>query len=159
MATGTNIMNKFVTEAGNSADVRDVLKGLLNRSFTKAGLAIGSTNTRIKIANTVDYCIDGKFYTKAGVDNILLPSGIAQAIGDFCKYLVSLQANQTVTITQGSNKSTSALARIPDLPSDEAPVGYFEVNAASATYTMGDNLANGNLTVTYQDLSSVVAVD
>src|SRR3972149_45170 len=116
-------MNKLINEASAWKNLRDVLRGLLNRSFTKAGLAIASTNTKIKLANTVVYSIDGKFFEKSGVDNIAISGGEAQAVGEYRKYLVSLDEDQAVTATQGKAGTTSALARIPDLPDDEAPCG------------------------------------
>lgn len=148
--------NHFISESATFKSLKDVLRGLLNRSFGKAGLAIGTTNTRIQIANNFDFCIDGKTYRKTAVDNISFTGTVVQAIGKYVKYLCSLVSDGTVTVTKGDAATTSALAAIPDLPDSSAPFGYFEVYAASVTYTMGDNLASGNLTVTYQDLSSIV---
>ncbi len=150
--------NELITEASSFQAMRNVLKGLLNRTFDKPGLGGGATNTRVKIANTFTYCINGKLYTKAGVDNISLTSSVAQAIGKYCKYLVSLIADGTVALTKGTDATTQALSRIPDLPASSAPVGYVDIFASSATFTFGtDNLSDSaNFTVAYQDLSSVV---
>jgi hypothetical protein len=81
-----------------------------------------------------------------------------QAVSTFCKYLVSINAAGTVTVTKGTSAATSALALVPNLPANSAPLGYFEIETdASTTYTAGttDNGAAG-ITDTYTDLSSVV---
>jgi hypothetical protein len=136
----------------------DLLKGLLNRCFGKAGLAEGTNAATIKTVAAVDYCINGAIYTKAITNNIAITAAAVQAVSTFCKYLVSINAAGTVTVTKGTSAATSALALVPNLPANSAPLGYFEIETdASTTYTAGttDNGAAG-ITDTYTDLSSVV---
>ncbi|MBZ0158400.1 MAG: hypothetical protein K8I29_19555 [Alphaproteobacteria bacterium] len=147
-----------ISDAAQHQPMRDVLKLILNRCFGAAGLAEGTNAATIKTANAVTYCINGKVYSKAGTDNIAITAAAAQSAETFCKYLVSINAGGTVTVTKGEEAATSAAALLPELPADSAPLGYFEIETAAATtYTAGttDNGAAG-ITDTYVDLSSVV---
>ena len=64
-----------ITGASQHQKMRDILTSLLNRSFTAAGLTIGGTSTKIKIAVALKYCVNGLMYTKAITDNIVITAG------------------------------------------------------------------------------------
>lgn len=147
-----------ITEATTHQRMVDILTSLLNRSFTAAGLTIGGTSTKIKIAVALKYCVNGLMYSKAITDNITITTGAEQAISTFCKYLVSINAAGTVVTTKGEDAATAALALLPDLPADSAPVGYFQVATNGATtFTAGTTaLDAAGITDTYQDVSSIV---
>ncbi len=138
--------------------LQDLLTGLLNRCFGICGLIIASTATKIKTATAVDYTINGKNYQKAATDNITITAGAVQAISTFCKYLVSVDSSGTVTTTKGEDATTAVLALLPDLPADNAPIGYFQVETSGAgTFTAGTtSLAAAHVTDTYVDLGSIV---
>lgn len=148
---------KAINDATQYQKMRDLLLRMLNISFTKAGLAVGGTSTKIKIAVATMFCINGLAYTKAITDNIVITAGTEQALATFCKYLVSLNASGTVTTTQGNVAATAALALVPALPDDNAPVGYFQVETGGAiTFTAGTTDLAGDVTVTYVDMNAVV---
>jgi len=146
-----------ITEASPYQKMQDMLTSLLNRSFTAAGLTIGGTSTKIKIAVALKYCVNGLMYSKAITDNITITAGAEQPISTFCKYLVSIVAGGTVTVTKGNDAATAVLALLPDLPADSAPVGYFQVATSGAgTFIAGTTaLDAAQVTDTYQDLSSI----
>lgn len=147
-----------ITEAAVLQPMRDLLTSLLNRTMEACALAIGGTSTKIKTGAAVDFCINGKIYTKAATDNITITAGAVQAVSTFCKYLVSIIADGTVTVTKGDDATTAVLALLSDLPADSAPLGYFQIATdGSTTFTAGTtDLADGGLTDTYVDLSSIV---
>jgi len=147
-----------ISEATDYQKMRDLLAGLLNRCNEACGLAIASTASKIKTAAAADFVIDGKIYTKAATDNITVTAGAEQAVSTFCKYLVSIIADGTVTVTKGTDAATSALALLPALPASSAPLGYVEIETdASTTFTAGTtNFSAAGITDTYVDLSSVV---
>lgn len=146
-----------ITEASPFQKMQDMLTSLLNRSFTAGGLTIGGTSTKLKIAVALKYCVNGLMYTKAITDNIVITACEVQAISTFCKYLVSIEADGTVTTTKGNDATTALLALLPDLPADSAPVGYFQVaNSGAGTFTAGTTaLDAAHVTDTYQDVSSI----
>lgn len=147
-----------IDETRQYQSLQDILRGLLDRCFGAAGLAEGTNAATIQVAAAVDYCINGLIYTKAITDNIAITAGAVQAVSTFCKYLVSIDAAGAVVVTKGVDAATSALALVPELPANSAPLGYFEIETdAATTYTAGttDNGAAG-ITDTYTDLSSVV---
>lgn len=146
-----------INESTQYQKMRELLLQMLNMSFTKAGLTVGGTSTKIKIAVATMFCIDGLAYKKAITDNIVITAGIEQALATFCKYLVSINASGTVTTTQGNVAATAALALVPGLPADNAPIGYFQVETGGAiTFTAGTTDLSGDVTVTYVDMNSIV---
>lgn len=148
---------KKISEATQHQKLRDLLLRMLNISFTKAGLTVGGTSTKMKLAVASMFCINGLAYTKAITDNIDITAGTEQGLATFCKYLVSLDASGTATTTQGNVAATAALALVPALPADNAPVGYFQVETGGAiTFTAGTTDLAGDVTVTYVDMNSVV---
>lgn len=152
--------NASTSVAAGFQDMIDVLKKINNRCHGKAGLAEGTTAATIKTANDVIFSIDGKAYQKLATDNITMSAAI-QGANKVCKFLVSVAASGTVTITKGSDAASSSLASLPAIPASSAPLGYFEVDTAtSGTYTCGttDLSGAGIDSVVYQDLSSVVDV-
>lgn len=148
---------KKIVEATHQQDLQDLLLRLLNMSFDKAGLTVGGTSTKIKIAVATMFCINGLAYKKSVTDNITITAGTEQALATFAKYLVSLNTSGTVTVTQGNAAATAVLALLPALPDDNAPVGYFQVETGGAiTFTAGTTDLSGDVTVTYVDINSVV---
>lgn len=147
-----------IDETRQYQSLMDLLTGLLNRCFGLPGLIIASAVTKIKTATTVIYCINGRNYSKAATDNITITAGAVQAVSTFCKYLVSVNAAGAVTTTKGEDAATAALALVPELPDDNAPLGYFQVETSGAgTFTAGTTaLDAAHVTDTYVDLSSVV---
>jgi hypothetical protein len=152
---------KKIVEATPHQKLQDLLRRILNRCFGAAGLAEGTNANTIQIAAAVDYCIDGVVYLKAITDNIAMTALPVQAISTFCKYLVSIDAAGTVTLTQGNIAATAALALVPSLPADSAPLGYVQVATdAATTFTSGTtDLGAAGITDTYVNLSSVVTND
>lgn len=138
--------------------LQDLFTGLLNRCFGICGLVIATTSTKIKTATAVDYTINGLNYQKAATDNITITAGAVQAISTFCKYLVSVDSSGAVTTTKGEDATTAVLALLPDLPADNAPIGYFQVATSGAdTFTAGTTaLDAAQVTDTYVDMGSIV---
>lgn len=152
--------NHKISDASQFKDLRDVLRGLLNRCNTAVGLAEGTNNATVLTANTAQFCINGVNYTKAGTDNLAISAGSIQAVSTYCKYLVVVNASGTVSTVQGNQASTAAAALVPDCPVDKAPLGYFQIATdATHTYTPGttDNGAAG-ITDTYVDLGVAVTI-
>lgn len=151
--------HRMLTELRGLADTvqarADLMRRtLLNRALTAGGLAEGTNAATIKTANTVTYLADGVFKSKGATDNIAIPAGTTLADGEFCKFLVSLQADGTPVVTQGVPAASAALALLPAVPADEAPISYFQIETSGATYIPGttDNGA-GTVTDTYVDIA------
>lgn len=151
--------HRIATELRGLADTLQaradlIRRTVLYRSLTAGGLAEGTTAATIKTANTVTYLSDGVFKSKGATDNIAIPAGTTLADGEFCKFLVTLQADGTPVVTQGTPAASAALALLPAVPAGETPIGYFQIQTVGATYVPGttDNGA-GTVTDTYVDLA------
>ena len=140
-----------------TAEARLTARAVLNRSFTAAGGAEGTNAGTVKTANTVTYCIDGAFKAKTATDNIAVPAGTKVGKSQKCKFLVTLQADGTPVVTQGTPVAATATPEYPAVPAGEAPAFGFTITTDTSTeYTPGttDNGAAG-ITDTYEDLSWV----
>jgi hypothetical protein len=129
----------------------------------KAGLIIATTTTAVKIANAIDYCIDGALYTKAITDNIAMTAADQQAVATRCLYLVQINAAGTVSTVKGVEKLTANITADQDaldwpLPAaGNCPIGFVEVETnASTTFTAGTTaLSAAGITDTYIDTFAV----
>lgn len=126
----------------------------------KAGLAAGTTTSKVKSANSVEYSINGKLYSKAASDPLDTPTGSDQGSDSKALYLFSLDSGGNVTCTQSEIVGSSETVHWPDLPSDQAPIGGIKVvTNSTTTFSPGStNLGASGVTTTYYDLQLVPAV-
>jgi hypothetical protein len=137
---------------------------------TVAGLAAGTTTT-FTTANTTQYCIKGKGYSKAAVTNSAAPTldgttGLAFRpipIGSASVFVYSWNAAGAVVVSQGSIEPQDIAGNIvrapqfPILPDNVAAFGYQVVRLAPATaavpavatWTFGTNNQAAVTGVTY----------
>jgi hypothetical protein len=153
MAT-TLIRNAFKWQDERTA-LEFIYNTFLTHCLTSAGLAIGSTGNKEKVANgACSYAINGIIYTLSANANGTALAGGAQATGTYCKYLVSVNASGTVTITAGVSASTAAEAELPALPSANCPLGYVQIyNNSGSNFIPGTTALDASgITATYVNL-------
>ena len=130
-----------------------LLKNFINMCFTAVGGAKGTNAATVKTSNTATYICNGIQCSKGGTDNIAVPAGTVVPISSFCKFLVSLNAAGTFTVTQGVPAATAALALLPDCPALNTPVFYFQTATDDDTFTPGtDSTDTEGITTTFVDL-------
>ena len=156
----------------------------LTVSLAAAGLAIGTTKSKIKTANNVTYTIDGRFYTKTATDNIAISytgptvyqasSGGVQAVtGNFTGavggssriYLIGLDASGNVSILPGKIANTTDVTagrvalEFPDAQIGICPIGALRIDlTASTAFVVGTTLLDATgVTATFIDLADVPA--
>lgn len=129
---------------------------------SKAGLAIGSTVQKAKIAAPngagVDYGINGLGYHKADTDDCILFTGLTQADLTTCLYLVCLDADGTVSVVQGTAQLTAALTagtavlQWPTPAVNTCPIGAIKIAMSGGAFTGATTALNdGTVTDTYYD--------
>ena len=155
--------------ASGLADIQDLgLRILLgNRNYSKGGVAIGITKSKVKTAAAVDYTIDGVFYTKAATDDLFVHTDLTvQAVGTTKLYALCLDAAGAASIiagpvTQTAAGSTYALkaGQMPVIPVTKCCVGVLKiVTDATHTFTPATTLNDAaGITATYFDISVVPA--
>lgn len=156
------------------ADHQSIRNLLANRSFTAAGLAKhGSTHQDLLTANTVQYCIGGKMYTKAAASAIDV-SGLdfvdekgeavtneVLATGYQRYWVMALNAAGDFIVVVGDDSvfdtAQNEFVEPPRCPNTLAPFGMVHVdNATGSGFTFGTTALNtSNLTVVYTDISVV----
>lgn len=131
--------------------VTQILTG--TRNHAKAGLAIGTTKSKVKTAVATFYSIGGVMYTKAITDDLFVLAGAAFA-GATRIWVLCLDASGTASAVLGTSTS-----EFPDIPDTVCPIGYIKVVAAAGTtFTPGTTLLDAaNITTTYVDVSVLPA--
>jgi hypothetical protein len=130
------------------------LRSISNMALGAPVLATGTAGATIKTTNAISFINQWLLKVKAAADNIAIAAGTVVPISSFCKFLVCLQANGTVTFTQGNIAATAGAALLPAVPQNETPLGYFQIATNGATtYTPGTTLNSAaGITATYVDL-------
>ena len=149
-----------ITATGmNQGDVYNLLNNLtrhsLYRTYTSAGVTVGTTVARIKSTTAVTYTIGGILYYKAPFDSPVLTASV-QAVSTYCIYLLTLNDIGTVEVTKGQAVATDT-AQYPKAPATGATFGAIQVATnASVTFTLGTTSLNAaGLTVTFYDLGTI----
>lgn len=143
--------------------IRDAIS---NMAFNSAALAIGDTTSRIQTTAALNFAINGVIYAKDATNNIELVAVnedgsagtlTAQAAGTKRMYLVVINASGDVRIVQGEAVASSALAPLPTLPPNMAPVGALRVvNGTEDDFVPGTTAFNASdITTTYYNLQTV----
>lgn len=132
MAEGT----RGVSQAGQLK----IVKALRNAVFSVAGLAVATTNTKLKTANTVQFRINGKNFSKVAEDNITISGLTNTGAAETCKVRVEVDVAGTVTFVQGGMASVQALAKFPTRSANKATLGWVEI---PASHTFGTTALTG----------------
>jgi hypothetical protein len=143
--------------------VTEEMRGLMgNRCFGSAGLVIGSGDKKkVKIANTVPFCIDGILYSKTTAE-IVHTDVTVQADLTTKWYLLSLDKDGNGLITQGPAVLTASVTGVtnelalPKIAASQCAIGAFKIVTAGTTFTPAtSDHDKASLTTTYYNLSCV----
>lgn len=138
-----------------------------NFCLSKAGLCIGTSTdgarTNAPNGAGTDFVIDGVIYHLADADNNVDFTAATQTALYTNVYLVTIQTDNTITVTAGTEILTADLVagrnqlHWPTVPAGECVLGAIVVDAISGSFVAGtDDLSDTNtVTVEYIDLFSV----
>ena len=139
-----------------SANMREIL---LSACATSGGLAIGTTKTKVKTVNAINYTINGINYVKAGTDDLFVhTTTTVQPVLTTCYYLLCLDTSGNASIVKGTAKLTATLATdpavLPAAPAGKCVVGALKIVCANAaTFTPATtNHDATDVTTTYFNL-------
>ena len=123
---------------------------------TPPTLAIGTSSAAAVKNSAFSYTIGAYVYTKASAETAL--SGDTIPDGKYGAYLLTIDEDGTITVTDGATNSTGwdtvaqAINDLPAAPSDEAVMGYVVVYTSGATFIPGTTLLSAaEVTDTYTD--------
>lgn len=109
------------------------------------GLAIGTTaNTAVKIANTI-YALINDVLVKKTTAEIAISGTVTNAA--FNVYVLSMQADGTVTATMGTEGATLGAVVFPTIPDNEVVLGFVIVNPTGTGNFVGGTTPLGDATV------------
>jgi len=132
---------------------------VLNHALSAAGLVIGSSDpAKVKIANTVTYCVNGIFKSKTTAEVAFTATthdiaAHATLVREAC-YTLSLKADLSAVLTKGLTAFGAGNAVQPAAPAGQAVIGMVRVAVAGGATPFdasSDQLNAGHLTVTYYD--------
>lgn len=131
----------------------DAIKAFLQNQITTGnpGLAGGTTASKVKTANTVEYTINGIGYSKAAADDFWTLSGAAVPDGQFNKYILYIDNAGAASIGEGTAAATAAGVTLPAIAANKCILGLLQVqNASGADFTPGTTALNASgITATY----------
>ena len=127
----------------------------LNGNFTLGNptLAKGTTTTISTAA--FDFVINNSIYTKAVAANFAPTACASQAAGTSCKYLVTVVAAGTVTVTKGTEQVTGsgqplAWPSVNLIPANSVVIGSFRIDTATNPFISGTTAHDATgVTATY----------
>lgn len=130
-----------------------ILNGISGNALP--ALAQGTTATKAKTVNSVNYFSAGVPKTKAGTDDLWTLSGTTVAVSSFQKYLLLLDAAGTASVQEGVQSTVGASSvKFGQLPaSGKAIIGILTIATdASHTFVPGTTALNAaGITATFSD--------
>lgn len=129
------------------------LDAVENSVAGKAGVATGTTTSKVKTANQVDFFINGSVFRKAATDDFWTLTGSTVAISSFQKWLLCVDSSGAASVVIGTAASTAAGVVLPALPANKSVFGVLTVATdASHTFIPGTTLLGAaGITATYVD--------
>lgn len=136
----------YIVDAGLADLLQTIFQRTQTRAFSGGTLAAKATsNADLKTTTIINYCIKGVLYIQAAtatIDLSAVPSAalnVAQAAGKYCAYLVTLSAAGVFDVVKGTDATTAALAlaALPEINTDECPVGILVVANTTNPFTLG----------------------
>lgn len=119
-----------------------LLAFLVNRCFTFANIANGTTNGKLKTQAAASFAVDGAVYTKAATDDLWTLSGIAtMSAGQYRAITLYMDAAGTATIDSGTVAVTAALA-LAAAPAAVATKSIFGVFVAGPSTNFANALTS-----------------
>ena len=166
----TDITGILADQVLNRADAASVIaaSNMRNRVLdTAAGLAISTTDLKIRITNAFHYTIAGGIYLKAATAaiTVTVAAALECAVSKYAAYLVTINATGAVALIKAADADSAALALAAlnaiAIADDLAPVGVIHIqnnatlfNPGSATEGFGD-FADDTTADTYVDFVGV----
>lgn len=118
-----------------------------NVCLASAGLAIGTTTSKVNTGTAITYTLNGRTYPKAATADLFTLAGTTLAARQTCAFFLWLDAAGTASVTQSDIKeastSTSTTARYvsgafeyPEVI-DKCLVGVVQIITAGSTFVPG----------------------
>jgi hypothetical protein len=154
IGTWLTSVRALVNELRTGATTNQTALGYM--CLTSAGLAIGSASkAKVLITtNPVTYLNAGIFKTKATAEVAFTATVHDIADGYKRRYLYSLQADGTPTVTASDAVLIAGSLTTPTCPTGETPIGYVDLESDGAAFVAATTLLDaGTVTDTYVNIS------
>jgi hypothetical protein len=120
-----------------------------------AGLAMGTTTTKLKTVNAIVVNLYNQQVSKTATDNIDVTACEEQDANTFCYYLVSINLGGAILVTKGTNNTYA----LPATPQGYVPIGAFKIATdESQTFTAGTTAFDAEgITAIFHDIDTGIA--
>ena len=98
------------------------------RCYAPAGTAIGTTKTKVKTVNAVEYSVGNSLFAKAATDDFWTLTGFDCTNALFNKCLLCIDTAGAMQIGAGTEAATAAAVVLPDTPANSCVVAVLQVN-------------------------------
>lgn len=114
-----------LSDAALRSAIGELQRNAVDMVLNTGALAIGTTKTKILVANTIYAMIDGVLVKKTTSENS--PSGTVSN-ATFNVFVLSMTAAGTITVTMGTAGATIGAVVFPTIPDDSVVIGFVIVN-------------------------------
>lgn len=149
-------MQKLGTVTNKFSDVQDgqnchnIMRGLYDRFssqiFNSAGLAIATTTTQVKTANTIYGVAGGVLFTKAATDNFWTLAGTVTN-AKFNVFCLFIDSSGAATAAMGKEGASLAQVVFPPMQEAKTLVGFVIINPTGTGNFVGGTTPLGDATV------------
>ncbi len=128
--------------------VDNMKTALNNMCLSDGGLAIATLKTHVKSINTINYVVDGVFYSVSATDDKWNLSGFNCTNGNYNKCLLCFDSSNAAQITAGTEAASANGVILPSVPATYSVVGMLQVHPTGT----------GNFTGSTTDLDDATVV-
>lgn len=138
---------------GNS-DI-NIKTAMKNMSLSSGAIAIATTVQKVKSTATINYLINGVYYSKAATDNFWVLTGFDCSASMYNKCLLCIDDAGAMQIAPGTEAAAAADVVLPAIPANWAVCGYVQVQqSAGGAFTGGTTgLNDATTTDTYVNMA------
>lgn len=135
----------------------NVIAALKNVCLKKAGLAKGSTASRLAQANDVQYTVDGTIYSAAAQSGVFTAAhGFSTVAGNVNArgFLLQLSSDGTMILSAAAATGGGSGVTYPSRTSTLCPIGKLKLVIASGStaFSAGQALTASHITASYTDV-------
>jgi hypothetical protein len=135
-------------------------KALLTMALSHGSLAQGTTPAKVKtVTTTINFLIDGIFYSKAPTDDLWTLTGLNCANGKYCRAILLLDSGGNASIVVSNQADSVRALSNPPIPDGKCVVGTLTVHpTGTGNFTGGTTALNDGTVVPNADLTNATVV-
>jgi hypothetical protein len=133
-----------LSNASDRSVISKLQSAVVDQLLTTGGLAIGTTTSQVKIANTIYALVDGVLVRKTTLDNAISGTVLNAT---FNVFVLTIDSTGAVATLMGTAGVTIGAVVFPTIPANRAVVGFVIINPTGTGNFVGGTTALSDATV------------